>query len=226
MAQTQTIRPMNPSGRVVNRFHRAAVGHVARELKVDMLELDDICSKVRSAFAHLIAHDRYRTRIEDRIEGLMRKNRELLDHPEAARYFGELEMKKIQTTLEQVTRIRAALQQPQDEQRRQVLDSVDYLLDKARAAASVPGIVETLGKAKIKLIDKAAADLDTCRVDMLKEAGVSPRDIQLFIAVIDETRRGLESESWDSSDVLGQDSYLLAKMILTNFPAYDTTLNT
>ena len=226
MAQTLALRPMKPSGRVVNRFHRAAIVSIARDRKIDQLQLDDTCSNIRSAFAHLIAHDRYRTHIEDRIEDLMHKNRELLDHPDAVKFFGDLEMQKIRRTLETVTRIRSTFREAQTERQQQVVDAVDYLLNKAREAAEAPGIVEKIGKAKIQMIDKAAANLDQCRVDMLKESGVVPRDIQLFLAVIDETRRGLEQEFWDSSDVLGQDVYLLAKMILTNFPAYDKTLNT
>ncbi len=76
-----TPRLMKPPPKMSARFLRTAIGQVAQDEGLDFMTLEDTYTNVRSALAHLMAHDRYRTHMEDRVGNLVQKTEELLACP-------------------------------------------------------------------------------------------------------------------------------------------------
>ena len=70
-----------PLPRITSRIQREVLRAIAREDKVELLQLEDVFANTRSALAHLIAGDRYRTFIEDKVDELVKMTRELLASP-------------------------------------------------------------------------------------------------------------------------------------------------
>ncbi len=81
MAISATPRLMKPTPKMSARFLRSAIGRVAQEEGLDFMTLEDIYTNVRSSLAHLVAHDRYRTHMEDKVSDLVRKTEQLLACP-------------------------------------------------------------------------------------------------------------------------------------------------
>ena len=70
-----------PLPRTTSRIQREVLRRIAQEEKIGLLELEGSFTNTRSSLAHLIAHDRYRTRIEDRVQKLVKMTRNMLATP-------------------------------------------------------------------------------------------------------------------------------------------------
>ena len=81
MAITATPRLMKPTAKMETRMLRNAIEQVARAEGLDFITLEEMYSNVRSTLAHLMAHDRFRTNIEDKIGELVQDTEELLACP-------------------------------------------------------------------------------------------------------------------------------------------------
>jgi hypothetical protein len=182
------------------------------------MELEDSYSNTRSALAHLLAHDRFRTAAEDKVAELLRRNRELLESPGVVEYFGDLEF----TNLRKLT---AAIADT-DPTCPTHLDAINRFLAASRKLLESPNAIEALGALMIKAIDSAANDLDGARKDALAEFGVGHSDVEIFLKIVDVLVELYEAENWDTSEIVHPSMHMLAKMISANFAAYERTLNT
>lgn len=84
-AQTFDSRLMTPSAKISARLLRSAIKQVAEKTNSDYLELEHRYSNTQSALAHLLAHDRYRSHIEDKVADLVRTTEHLLSLPGVAK---------------------------------------------------------------------------------------------------------------------------------------------
>ena len=75
------VRLMRPTTKMSARLVRQALIEVAQDEGVDYLTLEETYTNTRSALVHLLAHDRYRTEIEDRMAELVQKTEVLLACP-------------------------------------------------------------------------------------------------------------------------------------------------
>lgn len=221
---TPARRP--PLDKAAMRLLRSSIADVAKASGLSILGLEEIYSNTRSALAHLLAHDRYRTKMEDKVSDLMRAHREFLDHPGAAEYLGGLDVKAISAALSHFERERAALGEPRTSHQRRMLDIADRGMAAMRAILERPEIAKELGEARVQRMEEAAASLDEYRLEMLQRQGVTPTHVSHFFTVLDSLREKYEQEHYSFEGVVPEPMLQLARLVLVNFEAYNKTLNT
>lgn len=72
-----------------------------------------------------------------------------------------------------------------------------------------------------RLAKKISLSLEDARVDTL----IVPAEIEMFLKVVDTARDQYEMQNYDFSDFIDRQIYVLAGMVVANFPAYHKTLN-
>lgn len=217
-----TLRTPHP--KIAQRLLREAMAAVARERSSGLLEVEGIYLNTRSALSHLLAHDRYRTRIESKVKDLLQKHRELMDQPDIVQYFGDLEMRAIRHALQCAEVFRAGI--PIDSERqRQVYDSFDFLMKRAVALTERPGVLDVLGQCRVQKIETAAAGLNRCYLEMLEEAAVKPQHLAVFEQVVEQVRSKYAGEGYDFSSFIPERLTQLAYMVSNRFDVYDKVLN-
>jgi hypothetical protein len=94
--------------------------------------------------------------------------------------------------------------------------------DEFLAEAERTGYGTAAWRAEIdRLAKKISLSLEDARVETL----VIPAEIEMFLKVVDTARDRYEAHGYDFSDFIDRQIYVLAGMVVANFPAYHNTLN-
>ena len=105
--------------------------------------------------------------------------------------------------------------------RAKVKELVD-ITDKFLAAAQKEHYGTARWRADLaRATQKLKSGTEAARVDTL----IVPAEIEMFLKVVDAARELYEKEGCDFSGFIDQQIYVLAGMVVANFPAYQKTLN-
>lgn len=227
LAAAITSHQLKPApARIADRLLRESVAHVARTRGIDRMDVEDAFRNARNAFAHLMAHDRWRLRIEDQIDKLMRSHTALITSPGVEKFFGDLEIEKLRRGIASLDKVRAAVSEPKNDTQRQLLDSVDFMLDEVRKAINAHGAADQIGAAKVRRLESAAADIAKSKAEILEQMGVTHEHVNQFVEIVADLRLRYAREQWSFDDFASEPMLRLAQMIAVNFTTYDKTLNT
>ncbi len=108
-----------------------------------------------------------------------------------------------------------------------VKDRVLELVQMTRELLSKPG-VEKLSKKKdwVEQLGSTTDKLERFALKNMAEDSISRHDIETFLCVVEADQDLHKKEGLDPSDIIPVPHFVLAQMIVTNFKAYDKTLNT
>lgn len=85
-ATEMQVRLMRAVPKVANRLYRKALEGAARERSMGLMDADDTYNNTRSALAHLLVHDHFRTKneseINDKLTELIALTRQMLSRPD------------------------------------------------------------------------------------------------------------------------------------------------
>ena len=109
MEHGASVTLITPAARVAQRLLREAVRRVAHEQGVSFDTVEDSYTNTRSSLVHLLAHDRSRTAIEDRVEEVLRLGQRFVEGAREMASIPEERLARIEAAAAKVEQCRQEL---------------------------------------------------------------------------------------------------------------------